>query len=121
MEKQNDYRNNSNKSNMQQYRARQEKTEGMGLKELKANKEVKVQRENKENKESRDYRDNTYNRGYQRNNWLRNNTSMQNASQARPASTREEETIDDIRDDISRIQKEIDLEIKEIKSMRLGM
>jgi hypothetical protein len=32
-----------------------------------------------------------------------------------------EETADDIRADIARIEKEIELEIKEIKSMRLGL
>ncbi len=31
------------------------------------------------------------------------------------------ETIDDIRADISRIEKEIELEIKEIRSLRLGL
>lgn len=32
-----------------------------------------------------------------------------------------EETVDDIANDITRIEKEIDLEIKEIKSLRLGL
>ena len=35
--------------------------------------------------------------------------------------TRANETIEDIREDIARIEKEIQLEIKEIKSMRLGL
>lgn len=34
---------------------------------------------------------------------------------------RAEETVDDIKTDIVRIEKEIELEIKEIKSMRLGL
>ena len=32
-----------------------------------------------------------------------------------------EETVDDIKADITRLEKEIDLEIKEIKSLRLGL
>lgn len=34
---------------------------------------------------------------------------------------KQDETVEDIRADISRIEKEIDLEIKEIMSLRLGM
>jgi len=43
-----------------------------------------------------------------------NNTSRYN-------KIREEETINDIKEDIARLEKEIELEIKEIKSIKLGL
>lgn len=49
-----------------------------------------------------------------------NNSSFQNA-QPRISRVKTEETVDDIKADIVRIEKEIQLEIKEIKSMRLGL
>lgn len=54
----------------------------------------------------------------------RDNQHRQNSSghsYSRYGRTRAEETVDDIKLDISRLEKEIDLEIKEIKSLRLGL
>lgn len=42
-------------------------------------------------------------------------------SASRPIRARLEETVDDIKADVARIEKEIDLEIKEIRSLKLGL
>lgn len=59
-------------------------------------------------------------RPYYRDN-QRQHSSSQGQYQRNAGRSRTEETIEDIVMDISRIEKEIELEIKEIKSLRLGM
>lgn len=55
----------------------------------------------------------------------RSGSSRQNYQQSQYSASRNmmkyraEETVDDIREDIARLEKEIDLEIKEIRSMKL--
>lgn len=55
------------------------------------------------------------------NNAPRQNFSNQNSPPRYINRIRAEETVEDIRRDISRIEKEIELEIKEIKSLRMGL
>lgn len=73
--------------------------------------------QNKENGHQRNYhRENTQNREN------RENREPYRQHFQRPAiKPRAEETVEDIANDIVRIQKEIDLELKEIRSMRLGV
>jgi hypothetical protein len=66
-------------------------------------------------------RDNTPNRGYQRDNPPRQNYAYQNSRSGFNSRVKTIETVDDIKEDIIRIEKEIELEIKEIKTMRLGL
>lgn len=59
------------------------------------------------------------NRGYYRDNQQRPHTSSQPSGPRYSSRNRVEETIDDIKEDIIRIEKEIEMEIKEIKSLKL--
>lgn len=59
-------------------------------------------------------------RNYPRDNYSRQAHSNHNAP-ARHTRNRGDETVDDIKNDILRIEKEIDLELKEIRSLRLGL
>jgi hypothetical protein len=64
-------------------------------------------------------RDGGQNRGYYRD---RDNQPRQHQQSSGPrfnTRNRAEETIDDIKEDITRIEKEIELEIKEIRSLKL--
>jgi hypothetical protein len=83
------------------------------------------------NRQNNSYRDGSGQRG---NNYFRDNGySKQNYSNSNSRSNsgynnhrmsnrvKAEETIDDIKADINRIEKEIDLELKEIKSLRIGI
>lgn len=75
------------------------------------NRESRDNRDSRDGKEIRENRENTPRRDY-----------SNSGAQPRYASRiRAEETVEDIKVDISRIEKEIQLEIKEIKSMRLGL
>jgi len=76
----------------------------------------------------RDSRDNTQSRGYYRNKNKDNSRGNDNPQRQHSSSgryggnnhrSRAEETIDDIKEDIVRIEKEIELEIKEIRSLKL--
>lgn len=66
---------------------------------------------NRDNRDNREYRDGGQRSGYQ----------SQGGGIRYPHKPRAEETIDDIKSDIVRIEKEIQLEIKEIRSMKLGL
>jgi len=67
---------------------------------------------NRDNRENREGRENVH---------IREGGPRPGFSQtANSRKIKTEETIDDIRLDISRIEKEIDLEIKQIATMRLG-
>jgi len=74
---------------------------------------------NRDNRDNRDTRDNRDNRegGYNKDNSFRTYNSQ--GTSARRIKT--EETIDDIRIDLARIEKEIELEIKQIATLRLGV
>ncbi|EGD47811.1 hypothetical protein Cpap_2214 [Ruminiclostridium papyrosolvens DSM 2782] len=80
---------------------------------------------NRESAASRDtqHRENNHQRNYHRENFQgRDNREPYKQHYQRPAiKPRAEETVEDIANDIVRIQKEIDLELKEIRSMRLGV
>ncbi len=69
------------------------------------------------------HRENNYQRNYHRDNYQgRENREPYKQQYQRPIiKPRAEETVEDIANDIIRIQKEIDLELKEIRSMRLGV
>ncbi len=68
-------------------------------------------RDNKDNRDSKDGRE-----GFQK-----QSNSFQGGGQRYPHKVKTEETIDDIKEDILRIEKEIELEIREIRTMRLGL
>ena len=80
---------------------------------------------NKEAYGSKDnqHRENNHQRNYHRDNFQgRENREPYKQHFQRPAiKPRAEETVEDIANDIIRIQKEIDFELKEIRSMRLGV
>ncbi len=90
-------------------------------------------RENNQSKETqRDNsqpRDNGQQREREHRGYYRDNASRQTQGQGHSGQTyqryqsrvRAEETTEDIKADIVRIEKEIELEIKEIKTMRLGL
>ena len=65
------------------------------------------------------HRDNTQGKSAGRNAYFRQNHSNQFSEQKYNNRVKTEETVDDIREDIARIEKEIDLEIKEIRSLKL--
>ncbi|ACL74523.1 hypothetical protein [Ruminiclostridium cellulolyticum] len=69
------------------------------------------------------HRENNYQRNYHRENYQgrENRESNRQHYQRTAIRPRAEETVEDIENDIVRIQKEIDLELKEIRSMRLGV
>lgn len=76
-----------------------------------------IHRENRDNRDSRDGKEIRENRE----NTPRRDYSNSGAQPRYASRIRAEETVEDIKVDISRIEKEIQLEIKEIKSMRLGL
>lgn len=68
----------------------------------------------------RENRDNSQNRNYNRDNASKHGSPSSHSGQQRYNNkVKTEETIEDIRVDISRIEKEIELEIKEIRSLKL--
>jgi hypothetical protein len=86
------------------------------------------QREPREPREARNsheqgsYRNNNQYRNQYRENGSRHNYANQFSSASKVNyRAKPDETADDIKIDIARIEKEIQLEIKEIKSMRLGL
>ncbi len=79
-------------------------------------------RDNTHTKDSIQNRDNINNRNLRRDNIQRQGYSSYQSSQPRYNNRiKSVETADEIKSDIARIEKEIELEIKEIKSMRLGL
>ncbi len=70
-------------------------------------------------RDNRDYRDNRDNQN--REAARENREPSRQHFQRPPIKPRAEETVEDIVADISRIEKEIELELKEIRSMRLGV
>jgi hypothetical protein len=73
-------------------------------------------REHKENHQRNFHRENTQNRES-----YNNRESYRQYSQRPAIKPRAEETVEDIAVDIGRIEKEIELELKEIRSLRLGV
>jgi len=72
---------------------------------------------NKDNNQRNFYRDNNVNREN-----FRDTREPYRQNSQRPAiKPRSEETVEDIAADIGRIEKEIELELREIQSMRLGL
>jgi len=65
------------------------------------------------------HRENTQGKAGGRNAYFRQNHSSQFSEQKYNNRVKADETVDDIREDIARIEKEIDLEIKEIRSLKL--
>jgi hypothetical protein len=67
-------------------------------------------------------RESTYNRSnFHKESTSRYNFSQDHAYSARCNRIKEDETVEDIKEDIARIEKEIQLELKEIRSMKLGL
>jgi hypothetical protein len=64
-------------------------------------------------------RENTPGKAPSKSSYFRQNHSNQYSTQKYNSRIRTEETVDDIKEDIARIEKEIDLEIKEIRSLKL--
>lgn len=86
----------------------------------------KEQRPPKENTQSRNYnkeqrppRESYQNKNYNKDNSGRQRYSKQSYRQRNDSRIRTEETLDDIIADIARIEKEIELEIREIRSLKL--
>lgn len=93
--------------------------------QIKNFREIRENHENRENRESRETRENREVREVRENRENREGSVRfghhnQNVI-ARHQRIKVEETIDDIKEDITRIEKEINLEIKEIKSLKLGL
>jgi len=78
-----------------------------------------ISRENSHRDNS--YRENSYRENSYRQSGSGHNYSNHSSAQRTGSRIKTEETLDDIIADISRIEKEIELEIKEIRSLRLGM
>ena len=64
-------------------------------------------------------RENTPGKAQARNAFYKQNQSNQHSEQKYNNRAKAEETVEDIREDIARIEKEIELEIKEIRSLKL--
>lgn len=65
-------------------------------------------------------RENTQIRSFNKDNSMKQNYSN-HSSPPRCGRAKEDETVEDIREDIARIEKEIKLELKEIRSLKLGL
>jgi len=65
------------------------------------------------------HRENTSGKSQGKNPYYRQSQSNQYAEQKYNNRVKAEETVEDIREDIARIEKEIELEIKEIRSLKL--
>jgi len=123
--KRNPHENNQNRENNQNKEANQTK-ETSPNREPNHNRENNQARENNQVRENRPNRDNNQQRNFNREMPNRDNSPRPSYSNQSSASRhynriRSEETIDDIKSDIIRIEKEIELELKEIKTLRLGM
>lgn len=77
-------------------------------------------RDNQRNHYNRDPKDNSRQR-YNRDNYHRQHSGYHNNYNKPAERVKAIETLEDIKADITRIEKEIQLEIKEIKSIRLGL
>lgn len=92
-----------------------------------SNTSVRGQRNTSENGTVREHTQSNYNnrnnqnKTYHRDNSNRQNYSSQNSYQRSGGRIKVDETIDDIKADITRLEKEIQLELKEIRSMKLGL
>jgi len=82
---------------------------------------------NKSNSTGGSSRDNNFQKdsSYQRSSYANRESGVRhgynNSSSKGNSRVKSEETIEDIRTDIARIEKEIELELKEIRSLRLGV
>lgn len=94
--------------------------ENQGNRENPGNRENQISRENSSIRENQNNRENQRPKNFYRENQQRQNFQSQQtprySNRVKPV-----ETVEDIQIDIQRIEKEIELEIKEIKSMRLGL
>ncbi len=77
-------------------------------------------RENSSRENGQNQHKENYQRNFHRDNQKENRENVRQHFQ-RPIKPRAEETVADISADIARIEKEIDLELKEIRTMRLGV
>lgn len=66
-------------------------------------------------------KENTHNKSSRRDNYNRTNYASKNTQTRQNNRVKLNETAEDIAEDIIRIEKEIELEMKEIKSLRLGL
>jgi CCR4-NOT transcriptional regulation complex NOT5 subunit len=66
-------------------------------------------------------RENKYNRNSRRDGHCRQSYVSKSTQSRYRNRVKAEETIDDIKEDIVRIEKEIELEMKEIRSLKLGL
>ncbi len=89
----------------------------MGTKNPRYPRDLKETRESKDSRNSRGAKD--Y-QGQPQQGYHHPGAAVAASSRYAPRY-RAEETLEDIRTDIQRLEKEIDLEIKEIKSLRLGL
>lgn len=102
--------------------AKRQVNENNMSKDTKEQRESKEQRETREHREPREYRDNREHKDNRDGSQQRNNYNRSYSNNSRySGKLRSDETVEDIVTDITRIEKEIDLEIKEISSMRLGI
>lgn len=67
------------------------------------------------------YRDGQHVKSFHKGGWNKPAYQQSSVSKHNMAKIKTEETIDEIKEDIQRLEKEIEFEIKEIKSMRLGL
>lgn len=117
--------------------------EGKDNRDLKMNKDNRDSKESREGRDSRDFKNsrdrwNSYGgrdrrdtrdggdisaAGTGRDGWSRQNqqSGIMQPFSRNISRIKVEETIDDIKGDINRLEKEIALEINEIKSLRLGL
>jgi|GEM_PF-1014542 len=79
-----------------------------------------AQVQNKEGTQWQGKESNEGKNGYSRENAAKQNYSVQSFS-PRYNRIKETETVEDIKEDIARIEKEIQLELKEIRSLKLGL
>jgi len=100
--------------------------QGSGVSKSKSTGNQKEYRPPKENSQSRSYNkeygppgENNQNKNYNKDSGGRQRYSKQSYRQRNDLRIRAEETLDDIRADITRIEKEIELEIREIRSLKL--
>lgn|GEM_PF-752775 len=84
---------------------------------------VAKQANNQKNKPQRDSGRANYNKKSNKNEFQKKNPQRYNSESvvSRIANPRREETIEDIRMDIEKLEKEIQFEIKQIRSTKLGL
>jgi hypothetical protein len=102
-------KDNRNQPQQRNFQETKRSVEQKGFQQQSSGRDQSVPRENKYNKNPR--RD-----GHYRQNYVNKSTQSRYRNRVKA-----EETIEDIKEDIIRIKKEIELEMREIRSLRLGL